>query len=157
MIHAHDFVPAVPRRALPRRADAVPLTPAGYLALRRNALGLTEQQLACRLEILWRRERPALTVQHPVGTYMLYMVRALEMPSAKARRPETIDAIAAVMPIDADVYWQLANNPAHLHPRVCRGCGCSTHLACQHDHWGACSWASPTQCSHCAARVDRAA
>lgn len=154
MIHAHDFVAAAPRRApLPRRADLTPMTPATYVRLRRMAAGLTEQQLADRLAVLYRRERPGFAVTHPIGAHMLHVVRALEMPNAKARLRETVDAIAAVMPFDADVYWQLRDNKPTRHPRVCRGCGCSQHDACQHDHWGNCSWASPTQCSHCARKV----
>ncbi len=157
MIHAHDFVAAAPRRALPRRADAVPMTPWTYLALRRNAGGITQQQLADRLTALSRRERPLITIVGPVEQHMLRAVKTLETSGFTSRVPVLIDAIAAVMLFDADVYWQLARNAPQRHPRVCRGCGCSTHDACQHDHWGACAWVSPTQCSHCAKKAERAA
>lgn len=154
MIHTRDFVAAAPRRApLTRRADAIPMTPAMYVRLRRMAAGLTEQQLADRLAVVFRRERPRMPVTYPFAVHMLYAVRALEMPTAKALMRETVAAFAEVMPFDADVYWQLRDNKPTRHPRVCRGCGCSQHDACQHDHWGNCSWASPTQCSHCARKV----
>lgn len=158
MIHAHDFLAAAaPKRpALPRLPDAVPLTPAGYLVLRRKAAGLTERQLADRLARLFERGafgETALTGD-PIDGYMLHLVRGLEMPNAVARHRATIDGLALAMPLDGDVYFQLAG-AANRHPRVCRSCGCSANDACQHEHLGNCAWESPTRCTHCATREVR--
>lgn len=34
--------------------------------------------------------------------------------------------------------------------RTCRLCGCSTFHACHDEVRGACAWAGPSLCSHCA-------
>jgi hypothetical protein len=155
MLHSHAFTPARRPRPLPRIPDAQPLTPGGYLQLRRKAAGLEIRDLASRLSALRNAfieagELPAglMAIRHDfVATILM-----LEARGVRARCPETLEAISTVMPFDPAVYQQLAFGDPRRHPRICRGCGCSTHDSCNHDDWGSCSWESPTQCSHCAAK-----
>ncbi|MFZ3485457.1 hypothetical protein [Sphingomonas sp. 3-13AW] len=146
MLHRHAFQqPARRRPPLPRIADATPLSASGYLRLRRLAAGLTEYELAERMCALYA----ATATRHPgiclldVTKAMSIVVGAVELPGAVARRPETIDALAALIPLDPAVYWQLAHGPAERHPRVCRGCGTSTHAQDMP------SWATATSCTRC--------
>jgi len=91
-----------------------------------------------KLRIRSLRTRIALTF-----TALLLVVQALELRGATARRSTTIDAVAAVLPFDAAVYWQLAHTGPDRHPRICRGCGASTH-----DHEPV-AWTSTTGCTRC--------
>lgn len=155
MLHSHALTPAPRKRFLPRIPDAHPLTPGGYLQLRRKAAGLTVRDLADRLSDL--RAATMARGSLPPGILairsdIVATLLMLETRGVRARLRGTLDALAAVMPFDADVYQQLADGDTRRHPRVCRGCGCSTQDGCHHDDWGSCSWTSPTQCSHCAAR-----
>lgn len=155
MLHSHALTPARRKPFLPRIPDAHPLTPGGYLQLRRKAAGLEIRDLAKRLTDLRNAQIEAREL--PAGMLgmrqdFVKIILMLEAKGVRARHPETLEAIAAVMPFDAGVYQQLAYGNPSRHPRVCRGCGCSTHDSCQHEQWGSCSWASPTQCSHCAAK-----
>ncbi|KQM79332.1 hypothetical protein ASE70_05540 [Sphingomonas sp. Leaf22] len=145
MLHRHDFATATRRAPLPRRADPRPLSPSRYLILRRKAAGLSVHDLAQRMATLYLATQPRNPdehLSHVVGT-MLLVVQALELRGATARRPATIDAIAAVMPFDAAVYWQLAHTGPDRHPRICRGCGASTHDDAP------VAWATKTSCTRC--------
>ncbi len=153
MLHSHDFGRELYRRRfLNRRPDPKPLSAAGYLVLRRKAAGLTQQQLADRL-IALRAQLLAAGDAPPIARTraadMLDFVRMLEAPATRARLSDTLDAIAAVIPFDTAVYYQLANAKPQRHPRVCRGCGCSQQDACEHEHLGACAWSTTTSCTHC--------
>jgi Cdc6-like AAA superfamily ATPase len=155
MLHSHTFAPTRRSRFLPRIPDANPLSPGAYLQRRRKAAGLEIRDLASRLSALRNalieaRELPAGALA--IRQDFVKLIIMLEAKGVRARHPETLEAIAAVMPFDAAVYQQLAYGNARRQPRVCRGCGCSTHDSCQDEQWGSCSWASPTQCSHCAAK-----
>lgn len=159
MLHRHTFAPTPRKRFLPRIPDAQPLAPEAYLRLRREAAGLTIRDLAARLTEL----RAALVEagELPAGMLairsdMVATLLMLEATGVRARLRETLESIAAVMPFDPDVYQQLADADPRRHPRVCRGCGCSTHDGCHHEHFGNCAWVSPIQCSHCAAREAQA-
>lgn len=145
MLHHHDFAIAKRRPPLPRRPDAVPMTASAYLRLRRRAAGLTVRDLAQRMAALYiatATRRPSDTVAD-ITKAMVLVVQGLELPGAVARRRETIASLAAVLPIDANVYWQLAECPPDRHPRVCRGCGTTAH---DHD---APRWATRTSCERC--------
>jgi len=145
MYLAHDFTAARPRPPLPRIADAKPMTASEYIRLRRLAAKLSEHDLAQRMAALYAStatRRPGDTALK-VSRIMLHLLRAIELPGAVARRPQTITALAAVLPFDVDVYWQLADCPPDRHPRVCRGCGTSAH---DHD---APRWATRTSCEPC--------
>jgi hypothetical protein len=146
MLHRHAFATPPRKRFLPRLPDAQPLTPEGYLRLRRKAAGLEIRDLATRLTDL----RAALVEAGEVPAEMqairgdfVSILLMLEATGVRARMRETLDAIAAVMPFDADVYQQLADADPRRHPRVCRGCGTSTH---DHDMT---SWATATSCTRC--------
>ncbi|MFV0624904.1 hypothetical protein ACBY01_12965 [Sphingomonas sp. ac-8] len=146
MLHRHAFATSPRTRFLPRVPDAQPLTPEGYLRLRRKAVGLDIRDLAARLTDLCT----ALVGAGELSADMLAaredfvsILIMLEAPGVRARRRETLEAIAAVMPFDADVYQQLADADPRRHPRVCRGCGTSTQ---DHDMP---SWATTTSCTRC--------
>lgn len=155
MLHRHTFAPTPRKRFLPRVPDAQPLAPEAYIRLRREAAGLTIRDLASRLSAL--RNALIEAGELPAGLLAIRndyaaMIVMLEAQGVRARLPETLESIAAVMPFDPAVYRQLAEGDPRRHPRVCRGCGCSTYDSCHHESYGSCAWVSPTQCSHCAAR-----
>lgn len=159
MLHSHAFAPTRRSRPLPRIHDAHPLTPEAYVQLRRKAAGLEIRDLAARLSelrnaMIEARELPAGILA--IRGDFVSMVMMLEAKGGRARLPETLGALATVMPFDPAVYQQLADRDPRRHPRVCRSCGCSAYDSCHHDDWGSCSWESPTHCSHCAARDARA-
>ncbi|WP_242415550.1 hypothetical protein [Sphingomonas panni] len=141
----HDFAPATRRAPLPRIRDDRPMTPGGYIRLRRISTGLSQHDVAQRMAALCihLNERKAGQRMPDLVADMLAELRRIEQPETVAERPETIARLAAVLPIDADVYWQLADYAPDLHPRVCRGCGTSAH---DHD---APRWATRTSCERC--------
>lgn len=123
-----------------RRPPAA-MSAALYLELRRKAAGLTRYDLARRLA-----RRGAFTLDRRAA---MALIEQLERPGTTARHPEVIRAIAELIPIDPDVYAQLANDPAARHPRVCRRCGCSAEAPCTGED-GVCTLEHGV-CSRCAA------
>lgn len=112
-----------------------PLRPHEYLRLRREAAGLTVQQVAQKMT---RNPRELATA--------IDLVELLEIPGNTARRHETLDRLQAAFPFDPAVYRQLKDEPAERHPRVCRGCGASAW-----DHGdGPFAWATDQACIRCA-------
>ena len=157
MLHRHDFAAAARGPMPPRRPDSEPLSPGRYLRLRRVAAGLSERDLAQRMAAVWMhgvaqhvgaenapQPRTRVTIRDLIDQ-MLIIVRGLELPSAVARRRDTIDAISLVLSIDPDVYWQLADSAPSRHPRICRGCGASTH-----DAGEPVNWSTASCCTACA-------
>lgn len=139
------------RRTGKSAADA--LAPADYLHLRREAAGLDRYEVAARLA-----ESVLRAANDHVGRPLVHdrddaigLVRQLETPGIKARHRITIEALAQIIPLDVDVYFQLANEPPGRHPIVCRGCGCSEYDPCN-GHDGVCTWITPGVCSRC---IDR--
>jgi hypothetical protein len=128
--------PILPTTA-PPADEAARLRPAAYLRLRREAAGLSVEDVATKLA-------PAAAERAAARA----LVRLLEVDLVVARKARPIERLAACYPLDPAVYYQLAG-PAP-HPPVCRGCGCSEWDPCQHEERGACSWTTPTRCSHCA-------
>jgi hypothetical protein len=130
-------------------AAALPITPSAYLRLRREAASLSRMQVAHRLHAIKikrfhgdRRPRRLFeSVEQALAT-----IEQLECPGARARYRPVIDVIGGIFPLDADVYHQLADEPADRHPAICRSCGCSAHDACD----GICTL-DHAICSHCTA------
>lgn len=126
-----------------------PITPSLYVRLRREAAGLTRMQVAHRLYAMKtkrffgdkRPRRLFSSVDQALAT-----IEQIEIPGAKVRYRPVIDVLAEVFPLDADVYHQLASEPANRHPAICRDCGCSTHDSCD----GICTLEGST-CTHCIA------
>lgn len=114
------------------------MTPARYVRLRRRAAGMSVEAVAAAMESR-ERYRPEAAA----------LIRMLETPGVTARHRTTLDYVAAVLPIDPDVYHQLATEPAERHPRVCHGCGCSAHDLCR-GAAGVCTL-EHTLCTRCAA------
>jgi hypothetical protein len=144
------FPPPAANRAVQISRGKIPLlpiTPATYLTLRREAAGLTRMQVARRLyEIKIRRffgdRRPRRLFDSVARA--LATIEQLEVPGARARYRPVIDVLGGIFPLDADVYHQLIDEPADRHPAICRGCGCSAHDACD----GTCTLAGDV-CTHC--------
>jgi len=137
MLHAHiaAHAPARPQ------AEPAPLTPAAYLKLRRTAAGLTIAQVA---EII-----APLQADRSEATAFVGLVEA---DGVIALRETTLDLLQSAYSFDPDVYRQLSAEPAERHPRICRGCGCSTYDPCVRDGQ-CCAWASDSCCTTCADAV----
>ena len=120
-----------------KTALIAPVTPAGYLRLRRNAAGVSVADAAKVIAPNNRAEGVAL-------------IRLLETDGAAARYVETIHALRDAYPVDADVYLQLRDGPAATHPRICAGCGCSHWDPCvAPDDVGTCTFADEKTCTRC--------
>ncbi len=136
-----------------------PLTPAGYLTLRREAAGFSPEQLARALVMLDDHRRPLpcrrLTLEQGRTRYrrMLDLVRLLERRGSVTRCRDTLAAIASLFPFDPAVYRALVDAPADSHPRICRSCGCSGHDACIDHHENVCRWVTPKICSACVSQI----
>jgi hypothetical protein len=144
-------------RSIPLRGTVslLPITPAQYLTLRREAAGLSRMQVARRLYAIKvrrffgdRRPRRLFdSVDQALAT-----IEQLEIPGARSKYRPVIDVLGGIFPLDADVYHQLIDEPADRHPAICRGCGCSAHDACD----GICSLARGV-CTRCVASTRRLA
>lgn len=133
MFNASHFRPAQTATALG------PLRAWEYLRLRREAAGLTIDQLVSRLT---RNERRAEQARR--------LIMRLETPGVSARDDAVIALIGRVVPLDVTVYRQLADDPIERRPSVCRGCGCSEFDRCSCSTSGrACSWVSAHLCTRC--------
>lgn len=144
-MHAFPRTFTLPKQRFERATSATsaPLKPAAYLRLRREAAGLSIQMLAGMLARNADEVAPALDLVH-----------VMETPGNTIRYSETLERLRSVLAFDPDVYRQLASEPADRHPRVCRGCGCSTWDPCDHATHGSCSWATPTACTACLPDTD---
>lgn len=151
MLHTPSFGRAVPR-PVPQTATALgPLTPQAYLALRRRTAGLSVEAAA---ELILERASQHRTRARRLGrsaelAELRALVRQLEAPGVLARHVTTLDLLAVAFPLDVNVYFQLAHEPADRHPAVCRGCGCSQWDPCDRGTDGACAWASADLCTRC--------
>jgi hypothetical protein len=124
MLHTPSFGRAVPRpvpAALPSALG--PLTPQTYLALRRRAARLSVDDAAAL--IVENVTPPRFVPRSERLAEARALIRQLETPGVLARHVTTIDLLAVAFPLDPNVYYQLAHEPADRHPTVCRGCGCS--------------------------------
>lgn len=114
-----------------RSKSLFPIAASLYVQLRREAAGMTKHEVARRLAGM-----RVATARHGEITIAanradaLTLIEMLERPGSRARYPETIKAIGTIFPIDANVYRQLANDPADRHPDICPGCGGSESDAC---------------------------
>lgn len=115
----------------------LPLTPADYVRLRREAAGLTIRQVAERIE-------PRIAVRGDIAR----LLAMLERPGASARTIHTLVPLKRAFPIDLEVYQQLRDTPAKHHPSVCRVCGCSQSDPCLTDDHSCCTLRH-TSCSRC--------
>lgn len=136
-------------------AAALPITPAQYLTLRREASGLSRMEVARRLyDIKIKRfygDRRSRRLFDSVAQ-ALSTVEQLEIPGARSKYRPVIDVLGGIFPLDADVYHQLIDEPADRHPAICRSCGCSRHDACG----GICTLTHAV-CNHCIAGAERLA
>lgn len=124
----------------PALLEAPRLTPSDYLRLRRAAAGLSIAEAARKLIDSRADQRRAEE-----------FLRRLETPGRTALYRSTVAHLLRAFLFDPSVYWQLAEEPMHRHPRICRGCGCSAHDRCTDAAGGACHWAEQDRCSACCA------
>jgi hypothetical protein len=122
----------------PNMVETQRLTPSGYLRLRRLAAGLSMAEAARQLIDTPADQRRAEE-----------FLRRLETPGRTALYRSTIAHLLRAFPFDPAVYWQLAEEPIHRHPRICIGCGCTTHDRCTNSEGGACRWIEQDRCSAC--------
>ena len=106
MTHAHS--PALP----------TPMTPWHYIELRRRAAGLSRAQLAASLSRLIKARRRIT----PAGAVRAW-VDLIERPGVRIINPDNLALLVVALPIDVDVYNQLATEPADRHPTLCGSCG----------------------------------
>jgi predicted Zn-ribbon and HTH transcriptional regulator len=106
----------------------LPLSPSGYLRLRRSASGQSITAVAQRLNDAHVSAHPGM--RNDITTAL---IASLETEGVVAKHRQTLDRLRSVIPFDPDVYHQLATEPAALHPAVCRTCGTSAW-----DHANAC-------------------
>ncbi len=119
-------------RGISRRVaanDTGTMTAARYLTLRRQAAGRSIDLVAAELHRRALRDPKRF---HPIGKRPVpgearTLVELLERPFARARFRQTIEALAQIYPLDVDVYFQLAFEPADRHPTVCSACGSTPH------------------------------
>ncbi len=124
-----------------------PMTPAHYMRLRRAASGMSRRDLAYRLSSAFvPRHRQSDGARVPSLDEAMALIDMLETDGARARYRWTIEAIACFIPLDADVYHQLAADAEDRHPQICRGCGCTDH-----DVAGT-GWAVANLCVSCLKR-----
>ena len=132
--------------ALEATADAGQMTASRYLRLRREAAGLTILQAARRM---FGSDDGNVRIA-------VDLITALETPGVRAKVGMTLDRLSLAFGFDADVYRQLAHDPAARHPRVCFGCGCSQNDACvSADGHDCCAWSPSSSdgaaiCTRCA-------
>lgn len=138
----HVSIP--PRRAGQSLAARI-MTPANYLRLRRKASGLTLEQVAERL-------MPRAGFRPMVVAFL----RVLETDGCTAKHRDHIERLTSVYPLDADVYYQLVNDPADRLPRICSGCGCSAFDPCKNGD-AVCGFVAPDACNRCTSEARRQA
>jgi hypothetical protein len=123
------------------------LTPGRYMRLRREAAGLSIDDVAARL---------SGTTSGAAGYRVL--VEALERndPMSGAELTLIDDlADARIFSFDPAIYYMLVGRRAEPGaaplPGICRSCGCTWNDACVDDERGPCAWANAdaTLCSHC--------
>ncbi|PZU67493.1 hypothetical protein [Sphingobium sp.] len=93
-----------PAHLMQSATDTPVIQPWDYVAMRRNAAGLSIEQLAKALG----------------GKIYERHLRAIETPGLRFRE---IAPLARAMPFSATIYRQLADLPPHQHPRLCQRCG----------------------------------
>lgn len=122
------------------------MTPGTYLRLRREAAGLTLDEVGFVTE----------TVPSVCARVRSEWIGAIEQGVV----PVSIDvalALQIAFPFDFDVLVKLCALQARLidrAPPLCAACGCSEQDACVAGDAGPCAWIGPALCSAC---VDRPA
>lgn len=118
------------------------MKPGRYIQLRRQAAGLSIEDVAARIG----------TEPHVAGQSRVEMLRAVEADE----QPLTADVMEALRPVfvfDAVILVGLCviATGGHLDlPAICRDCGCSEWDACRLSGGRVCSWSTPDLCSACA-------
>lgn len=123
------------------------IAPGDYLRLRREAAGLSLDELALRFD----------TIPHWPARDRAEWLKAIENGAA-ALRPGTAVALRWFFrfdPLVLNALIEIAEGLDIHPPRICRRCGCSEWDACPEPGrraGGGCAWASlnPELCSRCA-------
>lgn len=128
---------AVPKN-VPVTTTRQALTPAAYVALRRKASKLDIARVAALIAVKANDQAKVRS-----------LIRQLETPGVVALDLKSVALLGRAFPIDANVYRQLATEPADRHPPICRGCGCSEWDCCERWPDQRCGWAAPNLCTRC--------
>ena len=116
------------------------MTPGTYLRLRREAAGLTIEDVV--MLITPDEDRWAMAV-----AYTSLIERDEVLPATSE-----LDTLRFAFPFDRYVFRQLAAN-LDPRPEICTSCGCSALDACDEEIAGPCAWANAAHdlCTTCAA------
>jgi hypothetical protein len=142
MLHvpATEFVGFAIDTPAPAAAPKLPkLHPWQYLRLRREAAGLSVDDVATRLS-------PRLATRSDCAAF----VRLLETRNYTARKMRPIKRLASVIPLDVNVYRQLASGDRDRDPPICRTCGASYWDPGRRGKLGILEWAADGKCTGCA-------
>lgn len=113
MTHAHT----------PAQLAATPMTPWHYLTLRRVAAGLSRVRLVDMIMLAGAKPYRTRTRRQLTQAKVMAWLELVETPGTRIIDRDHLDLLALVLPIDADVYLQLATEPADRHPTLCGSCG----------------------------------
>jgi hypothetical protein len=146
--------PAAP--PLPPPAASVML-PGRYLQLRRKAAGLSIDQLATLFSDASELSPKAKAARAAEVRNAIQLLEADSPALTTPSRDMLVGRLRSFFRFDAAVYATLQSyriHPATTVQKICRGCGCTWHDACQHEHYGNCAWAEtpanePPICTHC--------
>ena len=133
----------MPQLPEPAPAIAAPISPGTYVRLRREALGITLDDLSLCLETappISARTRAEWLAQMEADTAPISMLSGLAIADIVRFDLVVLSRLIAVDDGARDV----------LVPALCRRCACSEMDACD----GGCSWAEPDLCSVCASAVE---
>lgn len=135
------------------------MLPGTYLRLRRAAHGLSTRDLARQLVGL------PFARQGPVEIFVNRMTARLRDAETGSEHlvPNQAILLSQIVPFEPPVYLRLIaltsvpglSVPV---PQLCRGCGCSWHMACIDARGAPCSWSADdsTLCTRCSAMIRRA-
>jgi len=112
MTHAHS----------PAQLAASHMTPWRYLTLRRVAVGLSRVRLADMIMLAGAKPYRARSGRQLTQAKALTWLELVEAPGTRITDRDHLDLLALVLPIDADIYLQLATQPADRHPTLCGWC-----------------------------------
>jgi hypothetical protein len=116
------------------------VTPGDYLALRRQAAGLSVPDVA------W------IVAQKPADRRVIIALIGEWEADLSVPSPAYVRTLQNAFRFDPYILRQLIAGIGE--PELCHACGCSAFDACGHDTHGACAWATPSHdlCTTCAIR-----
>ena len=116
------------------------MTPGNYLRLRREAAGLTMDDVVMLITPDERR--------WPLALVLTFAIELDEVVPSSSE----LEALRFAFPFDRYIFRQLVGR-LDPKPEICGTCGCSALDACDDERAGPCAWATPAHdlCTACAA------